>query len=122
MPFARTCHISGFNEVDSTIMPMFNSMGKEIEAVSLDSILDEFPNPSILKMNIEGAEYPLLFSLRKPPADQLIVSFHDFAHLAFTKQLSEMVRSHLSIWYDWTCTNGEYSWWMGLLKDDLRTL
>jgi hypothetical protein len=116
MPFANKFSVRGFNEVDSTVMPTFNSQGKEIESVSLESVLDEFPLPSILKMNIEGAEYPLLFSLKEPPADQLIVSFHDFAHFPYPKYLSGIVRDYLSVWYNWKETCPEYSWWMGLLK------
>lgn len=125
MPFAIEQKVRGTNAYDSSVMLSFGDQpGVAIETVSLDSILAEFSiMPSLLKMNIEGAEFPLLFSLKEPPTDQLIVSFHDFGNLfPFPKQLSEMVRNQLSIWYDWTCTSREYSWWMGLLKEEFRTL
>jgi len=121
LPFPGSFSIRGNNEVDSTVMPTFGHMGSQIQSVTLDSILSEFDIiPSLIKMNIEGAEYPLLFSLKSPPADQLIVSFHDFAHFPYPKQLSLIVRDYLSVWYDWKETCAEYSWWMGLLRNDIR--
>ena len=92
------------------------------DVVSLDSVLSEFEvMPSLIKMNIEGSEYPLLFSLKSPPCDQLIVSFHDFnIGFPYPKVLSEVVRNYLSVWYDWKVTDGGFSWWMGLLKDEYR--
>jgi hypothetical protein len=122
MPFANKFQVRGNNDIDATVMPMFNNMGTVVNSVSFDSVLTEFPMPSLIKMNIEGAEYPLLFSLKQPPADQLIVSFHDFAHFPYPKYLSEIVRNYLSVWYDWAETCHDYSWWMGLLKDELRSI
>ena len=121
MPFDGKVLIRANNDVDATVMPMWNSTGQEIQSVSLGSILKEFPMPALIKMNVEGAEYPLLFSLKEPPADQLIVSFHDFApYFPYSKHLSQTVRNYLSVWYNWSETCPEYSWWMGLLKEEFR--
>lgn len=121
MPFEGKFLIRGNNAVDATVMPMWNPTGEEIQSVTLDSVLKEFPMPSLLKMNAEGAEYPLLLSLREPPADQLIVAFHDFAsYFPYSKHFSQIVRNYLSVWYNWSETHPPCSWWMGLLKDELR--
>lgn len=93
------------------------------EVVSFDSVLSEFNiMPSIVKMNIEGAEYFILFSLKSPPADQLVVAFHDWGGNPFTEEMSAMTRDYLSKWYDWTEIFKSYSWWLGLLKDEYRKI
>ena len=120
MPFSGEYLIYSEGQGASTTN-LNNATGVKQQAVSFDSVLAEFPiMPSLIKMNIEGAEYPLLFSLKNPPSDQLIVSFHDWGNFPYSKQLSEIVRQHLSVWYDWRLTYGAFSWWLGLLKNEYR--
>lgn len=119
MPYKGECsvHIDGYG---STVM---DKKGDSVicETITLEDVLDGLNcMPSVMKVNIEGAEYPLLFSLRGPPSDQLIVSFHDWGEFCYPKKLSETVREYLSIWYDWKITYERYSWWIGLLKDKYR--
>ena len=120
MPYSGKAMYHG-DSAGASVVHNRNLAGANCDVVSLDSILAEFGMASIIKMNIEGSEYPLLFSLKHPPCDQLIVSFHDF-HIGYPypKILSEIVRNYLSVWYDWTITFSDYSWWMGLLKDEHR--
>lgn len=49
-----------------------------IEDIMLKYNIDEF---EILKLDIEGAEYEFLMSLKKPIAKQISVEFHDFRGL-----------------------------------------
>lgn len=124
LPYSGKCLIYGdFAPYANVMNTSGGTDGVKYDVVSLDSVLSEFAiMPSLIKMNIEGSEYPLLFSLKGPPSDQLIVSFHDWGDFPYPKQLSEVVRNYLSIWYDWTLTYKEYSWWLGLLKDEFRVL
>jgi len=121
LPYSGKCLVYGTSGAASIMNLYRDTDGIQYDVVSLDSVLSEFTvMPSLIKMNVEGSEYPLLFSLKSPPSDQLIVSFHDFQQFPYPKKLSEIVRDYLSVWYDWTLTCSTYSWWLGLLKDELR--
>ena len=123
LPYSGKCFIYGDLGAASAMNICDKNNETKYEVVSLDSVLLEFTiMPSLIKMNIEGSEYPLLFSLKAPPSDQLIVSFHDWDNFPYPKKLSEVVRDYLSVWYEWRLTSKAYSWWMGLLREEFRTI
>lgn len=50
---------------------------KRVESISLDTLLAEYPDACLLKMNIEGGEYPALLESVKPICvPQLLIRFH----------------------------------------------
>lgn len=92
-----------------------------VDCISLSSIISEYSPISILKMNIEGSEYPLLMSVQHPVADQLIVSFHDNTWLAgshFTNKTTETIIKYLENWYDPIDIFPEFKWVLFLKRND----
>lgn len=82
---------------------VFRSQSNDlVDAISLSDILMEHAKICILKMNIEGSEYPLLMSVSHPIADQLVVSFHDDSWAkgpCFSRKATAAIVSYLSNWY-----------------------
>lgn len=76
----------------------------------------EITNISILKMNIEGVEFPLLHSMDSEDfskIDQLIVSFHDWMNPNW-KSLTD-ASMYLLNQHGFTISNiGPYNWYMAL--------
>jgi len=74
-----------------------------VPAVSFQRLIDTH-HPAIVKLNVEGAEYPLLMAVRHPVADQLVVAFHDqrrrSARSQFTAFATECMLIYLLKWYD----------------------
>ena len=70
---------------------------------------------SILKLNIEGMEFPLLKQIGDPQADQLVISFHDWKP-AFSKKDTEAALNHLSQWYDYCLTSDNSTWYLFLRR------
>ena len=63
----------------------------DIETITVDKIFDflEIDNIDLLKLDIEGEEYPVLRSIRKSALDrieQIAVEFHQFCVARYTKQ------------------------------------
>lgn len=90
-----------------------------IKSISVNTLLNEFPKISVLKMNIEMAEYPLLVSAVHPIADQLVVSFHDNSWTkskTYPHSLTKMIIQYLSEWYHPIETYRSCGWWVFLKK------
>lgn len=66
--------------VSESILPTHRSVAArdyyEAETVSLMELMEAYPNVSLVKMDIEGAEYEVLNSLENLTAAQLCVEFH----------------------------------------------
>jgi hypothetical protein len=91
----------------------------EAEIITLEELVRRFDLPSIslLKMNIEGMEYDLLIQLQEPPADQIIVSFHDYPISGISnRRATRAVLDYLSEWYDWCPTSKEWGWYVLIRK------
>jgi hypothetical protein len=71
-----TCAGTAFLGSGGRSVGHFEKGSKPCVVTSLYDIMEQYSPVSILKMNIEGAEYGLLPYLSHPCADQLIVSFH----------------------------------------------
>jgi hypothetical protein len=94
---------------------LFHFPAETVPAVSFQRLLDHY-KPALVKMNIEGAEYPLLLSVRHPIADQLIVAFHDRdQHPAspFDASATEFMLGYLAQWYEpAVCTCPQWKWYL----------
>jgi FkbM family methyltransferase len=70
------------NYVSESIDPAHKSVASdqfyEAQTVCLDELLHTYPNVSVFKMDIEGAEYSVLSSLRGLEIPQICVEFHHF--------------------------------------------
>ena len=74
---------TGFTGIQALTSPKFTGVKQIAPALSWQAFCERFKidSISVLKMNIEGAEYPLLASLRAcdfAKIDQIVVSFHDW--------------------------------------------
>jgi FkbM family methyltransferase len=93
---------NGFNSSSTKRFDGFDQ-SFSIESVPLSSVIAECAPLSILKMNVEGAEYQLLTSVKHPVADQLVVSFHDNSWTSIEtnpEKLTSDTVEYLSEWYD----------------------
>jgi len=68
--------------VSESITPSHKSVSEtdfyEAETISLEDLLNKYKNVSVLKMDIEGAEYEVLSSISKLDIPQICVEFHHF--------------------------------------------
>jgi len=48
----------------------------EVQPITLKEVLEEYPNPSVLKLDIEGSEYSVIDSVDKIDIPQVAVEFH----------------------------------------------
>lgn len=88
-----------------------------VESVSLCSIIATYSPINIIKMNVEGAEFPLLVSVKHPIADQMVVSFHNEQH-----ELQLLLQNYLAKWYWMLRTSKEYNWVLFVLKNEYRNI
>jgi hypothetical protein len=85
----------------------------EAEMIPLEELLRRFKieSVSLLKMNIEGMEYDLLIHLKKPVADQMVISFHDYLSSGFNhSRATALILEYLSEWYDWCPISTKTGW------------
>lgn len=76
-------------------------------------------NISILKMNIEGAEYPLLSSMDKSDfekIDQIIVSFHDWMNPMWSNLTLSSIYLLEKSGFELQVIDSTYNWVLGLKK------
>ena len=76
------------NYVSESILPSNSNCSEDFhicETITLDSLLSTYPNPSVLKMDIEGAEYSIIENLNELKIPQLCIEFHHFC-TDFTEQ------------------------------------
>jgi FkbM family methyltransferase len=66
----------------------------EAETISVQDLLNNYKNVSVLKMDIEGAEYEVLNSISKLDIPQICVEFHHFC-TDFTSDDTEKCIKHL---------------------------
>lgn len=66
----------------------------EAETISIEDILNKYKNVSVLKMDIEGAEYEVLNSISKLDVPQICIEFHHFC-TDFTADDTEKCIKHL---------------------------
>jgi len=66
----------------------------EAETISVQDLLNKYENVSVLKMDIEGAEYEVLNSISKLDIPQICVEFHHFC-TDFTTDDTEKCIEHL---------------------------
>jgi hypothetical protein len=100
-----TATLSGDGVCASLIAP--SGGARTIATVSLTRVLRDHPDPSIMKLNIEGAEYPLLWSRPHPWTDQLVVSFHLYEPM---QEAIKATITYLSQWYEHERINEEFNW------------
>lgn len=89
-----------------------------VETVSIQALVQAYPL-SIAKLNIEGAEYPLLMAMKHPVADQLVVSFHDTGWLPssiYPPEATVAMISFLSNWYTPQEIYPPCKWWLFLRR------
>ncbi len=48
----------------------------EVQPITLKEVLEEYPNPSVLKIDIEGSEYSVIDSIDKIDIPQIAIEFH----------------------------------------------
>jgi hypothetical protein len=74
---------------------------------------------SILKMNIEGAEYPLLHSMDIEDfakIDQIIISFHNWINPNWEYLTRSSFNLLGEMGFELHCINWQYRWYLGLKK------
>ncbi len=85
--------------VSESIAPSHNmvsaSESYEAETISIPELLNEYPDVSLLKLDIEGAEYEVLTSMSKPDIPQIYVEFHHFC-TDFTRDETIRCIKHLN--------------------------
>lgn len=81
-----------------------------VDVVAFADIVNEH-QPSLVKMNIEGAEYPLLVACTHPICPQVVVSFHDFREHRW-RDLTQAMLDWLGQWYDITLTCENWQWYV----------
>lgn len=89
-----------------------------LETVRTDSIrllVEEHAPISVLKMNVEGMEWPLLWSVPHPIADQLVVSFHHRKDKRM-KAHTDATIEFLSRWYEPIRTHRPSCWWLFMAR------
>ncbi|MCK4786759.1 MAG: FkbM family methyltransferase, partial [Desulfobacteraceae bacterium] len=86
------------NYVSESITPSHKSVSEanfyEAESISIEDILNKYKNVSVLKMDIEGAEYEVLNSISKLDIPQICIEFHHFC-TDFTTDDTEKCIKHL---------------------------
>jgi hypothetical protein len=74
---------------------------------------------SVLKMNIEGSEYPLLHSMDTEDfenIDQIIISFHNWLNPRWECLTRSSFNLLGEVGFELHCINWEYRWYLGLKK------
>ena len=112
-----TAALSGGNGYDNSIV--YGETVASVAAVSFSGILNKY-KPSVVKLNVEGAEYPLLMSVAHPVADQLIVSFHDTDWMhppvhpstIYPPTATSAMLLYLSQWYSAQCIYLDCKWYL----------
>jgi len=98
---------------------MINDAQKIVPAISFQRLIHTY-RPAIVKLNVEGAEYPLLMAVHHPVSDQLVVAFHDQNRRSTTSTISafatECVLNYLSNWYDVKRICSKWEWYLFLDK------
>jgi hypothetical protein len=97
---------------------------RAVPAVTLGFLRQRYGQPALVKMNIEGAEFPLLIAEHHPIAPQLVVAFHGwqtFYQPALPPfEATEALVNYLSHWYIPTCTRQDLQWWVFLAKETAK--
>jgi len=88
---------------------------KRMKTVSMRNIVDEYGDIALLKMNIEGAEFPLLTSMPHPIADQIVLSWHEWLDPSW-RDLSRHLIDWMNQWYDYQVTCKRLNWGVFLAK------
>ena len=91
--------------------------GDEIKMMTIKTFSDlvQVKHWDLIKMDIEGEEYNILWEAEHPIADQVSVEFH--AHLGYPKSMLDKLILHLSRWYhirndDWEERHGAgFNYW-----------
>jgi len=89
-----------------------------VRMVSLDTLLKLTGKVALLKMNIEGSEFPLIMSMTEPVADQMAIAFHcrDRKEDPFSIRTMEACIWYLMQWYEPILTDRQHWWWLFLRK------
>lgn len=97
---------------------------RNVPAVTMSYLRRRFGSPALVKMNIEGAEFPLLIAEHHPIAPQLVVAFHgwqtQYQPALPPFEATEAMINYLSKWYTAQCTRQDLQWWMFLAKEDTK--
>lgn len=86
-----------------------------VHAQPIRPLIEHHDPISVLKMNIEGMEWPLLWSVPHPVADQLVVSFHHRKDKRM-KAHTDATIEFLSKWYEPRMTRKPSCWWLFMAK------
>jgi hypothetical protein len=97
----------------------------EVPAITWPELLAEYGPAAMVKINIEGAEIPLLMTAKQPMAPQLVVAFHrpgqDYSQPNWPQnEAIDACIAYLGSWYDARYTILDHSapdkWWHFTLK------
>jgi hypothetical protein len=108
---ASTITNNNENILDSSLFPVL-SWKTFCKKYDIDKI-------SILKMNIEGSEYPLLHSMDLEDfekIDQIIVSFHNWLNPNWEYLTKHSFGLLGDMGFELYCINWQYRWYLGLKK------
>jgi len=74
-------HNTNPSHVSESVLDSHHATGEsyhECESITLPQVLSKYPNISLIKMDVEGAEYAVLNSLGSLDIPQVCVEFHGF--------------------------------------------
>jgi len=95
---------------------------RRVKSITMADVLDfaGAKDLAALKMNIEGPEFFILLTMKRPYADQITVAFHDrLGNDPALPTARDAVIAHLDQWYDY-CRLTAYTlndWWFFLRKE-----
>lgn len=95
---------------------------RETTVAAIGSILVGLAPLAVVKLNVEGGEYVLLPEMKHPVADQLVVSFHDWAPgTEWRKDWTEAMIRTLGKWYEPIQLQERWNWWLFVSRTQKRT-
>jgi hypothetical protein len=98
----------------------------EVPAITWGQLIAEYGPAAMVKINIEGAEIPLLFSVKQPMAPQIVVAFHppdvDTVQCSWPPpEAIDACLAYLAQWYNiqrgQLAHSGPDNWWIMTVKD-----
>jgi hypothetical protein len=85
------------------------------------TLFEDYGEPALVKMNIEGGEIPIIFTVKQPMAPQLVIAFHGWMHAQHPEmpppESTEAALDYLARWYNITMTCEQYQWYCMTIKE-----
>jgi len=88
--------------VSESILPNHRSVSKEsymVGAYTIPELLEMHPNTSVIKMDVEGAEYEIIKSLTSLKVPQVVIEFHHFCSDYTLKDTHDMIARMKTLGY-----------------------